>query len=357
MRSVLVALGPRSYEVLVGEGALGKLRDLIDPIWRGGPLACVADSRVWELHGATVMTAVAGMHPITFRPGEASKTWSTAGRLLRGLASGGMARDGLVVSLGGGVAGDLAGFVAAAYARGVDFVQLPTTLLAQVDSSVGGKTGVNLPEGKNLVGAFHQPRLVLCDPLPLATLPRRELRCGLAEALKHGFIADPDYLERVESLAERALAADPEALVEIVAGSCEIKARVVAADERECGIRATLNFGHTIGHAIEKVGGYRRLRHGEAVAVGMVGAALLGERVGTCSSDLAERVRRAVGHVGLPTASPGLDPESLLQAISLDKKAARGRVHWVLPVEVGRAIVTPEVPPCDVIAVLRELVR
>lgn len=359
MDRIPVDLGSRGYGILVGAGALDRLGEELAPLWRGGPVFCVADERVWRLYGAAVQAALRptmSCSGLTFRSGEPSKTWATAGRLLRELAAEGMARDGLVLSLGGGVAGDLAGFVAASYARGVDFVQLPTTLLAQVDSSVGGKTGVNLPEGKNLVGAFHQPRLVVCDPLTLASLPRREIRCGLAEALKHGFIADAAYLAQVESLSERALCAEPAALGEIAAGSCRVKAAIVVADEREAGLRATLNFGHTIGHAIEKVGGYRRYRHGEAVAVGMVGAAMVGARMGACDGSLVDRVRSAMGGVGLPTAVPGLDADELLQAISHDKKTERGRVRWVLPIEVGRVTVTPEVPGRTVVRTLRELV-
>jgi len=359
MDRIPVDLGSRSYDILVGAGALDRLGEELAPLWRGGPVFCIADERVWGLYGAAVQTALrptGSCSGLTFRSGEPSKTWATAGRLLRDLAAEGMARDGLVLSLGGGVAGDLAGFVAASYARGVDFVQLPTTLLAQVDSSVGGKTGVNLPEGKNLVGAFHQPRLVVCDPLTLGSLPRREIRCGLAEALKHGFIADGMYLAQVQSLSEHALSADPAALGEIVAGSCRIKAAVVKADEREAGLRATLNFGHTIGHAIEKVGGYRRYRHGEAVAIGMVGAAMVGARMGVCDGSVVDHVRAAMGRVGLPTAAPGLDADELLQAISHDKKTERGRVRWVLPIDVGKVTVTPEVPQRTVVRVLRELV-
>lgn len=359
MDRVRVGLGERSYDVIVGAGSMACAGDLLGAVWRGGPVARIADRRVWGLHGDEVQRGLglaANGAVLTVPPGERSKSWNTAGRLLRELASGGMARDGLVVAVGGGVTGDIAGFVAATYARGVDLVQVPTTLLAQVDSSVGGKTGVNLPNGKNLVGAFHQPRLVVCDPAFLATLPRREIRCGLAEALKHGFVADAAYLERVESLCLEALRAEPDALTAIVVGSCEIKARIVMADEQETGLRAVLNFGHTIGHAVEKVGGYRRYRHGEAVAIGMVGAAALGARIGTCSGAVASRVRAALAQAGLPTSAPGLDREALLAALAVDKKVARGKVRWVLPVEVGKVIVTADVSRRAITATLDDLV-
>ncbi|MBD3174515.1 MAG: 3-dehydroquinate synthase, partial [Armatimonadia bacterium] len=219
------------------------------------------------------------------------------------------------------------------------------------------KTGVNLPEGKNLVGAFHQPRLVMCDVLTLSSLPRRELRCGLAEALKHGLIADARYLDRVETLRSSVLEAAPDAVEEVVVGSCAIKARVVAEDERESGRRAILNFGHTIGHALEKVAGYRKLRHGEAVAVGMVGAAMVGVRAGTCDESLVERVRRCVEAAGLPASAPGLAADEVLAALTRDKKAARGEVRWVLPVGIGEVVVTPEVEPRDVRDVVATLVK
>jgi 3-dehydroquinate synthase len=358
---LVVELKERTYPIIVRDGALELLGTEASAICRGGPVVCVADERVAALYGQQVEDSLRGSVDwrgwVSVRRGERSKSWAVAGRVLRELAGLGMARDGMVVALGGGVAGDLAGFVAASFARGVDFVQVPTTLLAQVDSSVGGKTGVNLPEGKNLVGAFHQPRLVVCDVLTLSSLPRRELRCGLAEALKHGLIADADYLDRVESLRGSVLRAAPAALEEVVVGSCAIKAKVVAEDERESGRRAILNFGHTIGHALETVAGYRRLRHGEAVAVGMVGAAMLGVRAGTCDKSLVQLVRRCVEAAGLPASAPGLPADEVLAALARDKKAARGEVRWVLPVVPGEVLVTPEVEPRDVRGVVATLVE
>ncbi len=360
MPSVRIEVPGGSYDVLVEGGAARRAGELARALYAGGGLACIADARVAELHGETVLESLrdAGLRPtvLTIPPGERSKRWSMAQKLLRSLAASGMGRDGLVLALGGGVAGDLAGFVAATYLRGVDFIQIPTTLLAQVDASVGGKTGINLPEGKNLVGAFHQPRLVLCDTSLLATLGVREIRSGLAEALKHGVLADAAYYQGVVERLAPALRRDPEALAWIVAGSCAIKARVVCADEREAGVRAHLNLGHTVAHAIEAAAGYSRFRHGEAVAVGMVAACRLAERMGVCQPGLGDEVVGALRAAGLPTGAPGLAVDALMEAAASDKKRTQGRVRWVLPVRVGKVEVRGDVDDRLVREVLREVV-
>ncbi|MBM3495546.1 MAG: 3-dehydroquinate synthase, partial [Armatimonadetes bacterium] len=238
----------------------------------------------------------------------------------------------------GGMVGDMAGLAASLYMRGIRCVQVPTTLLAQVDASVGGKTGVNLRSGKNLIGAFHQPSAAYADPCSLATLPLRELRCGLAEVLKHGFIRDRAYLSGVLREMPLLLSCDPAALSRAVLGSCRIKAAVVEADETEQGVRAVLNFGHTIGHALETLDGYRRMRHGEAVAIGMVGACLVGEEVGVTAPNVTEAVRQALNAAGLPTCAPGsLTAEGIIAAMGADKKSERGSPRFVLLREVGHA--------------------
>jgi len=351
-----VELGDRGYDILIEPGALSRTGSAIRERLGTTPTACIADERVASLHWPCLEDSLrrAGLKArlMTFRPGERSKTLGTARRLLSELADLRIPRDGTVVSLGGGVAGDLAGFVAAVYQRGIAFVQVPTSLLAQVDASVGGKTGVNLPEGKNLVGAFHQPRLVVCDPLVLRTCGKRDLRCGLSEALKHGFILSEGYLSIVEQGLRASLAGDPDALAEVVRGSCAIKADVVRRDEREEGLRAILNFGHTFGHAVENVAGYRVYRHGEAVAVGMVAACHLSERLGLCSAAVRERLVADLRSTGLPVAAPGLAADRLLQAMWHDKKILKGRLRLVLPRAVGRVEVVDDVSLRDVRAAL-----
>jgi 3-dehydroquinate synthase len=252
-------------------------------------------------------------------------------------------RDTLIVALGGGVIGDLAGFAAAVYQRGVAFLQVPTTLLAQVDSSVGGKTAINHPLGKNMIGAFHQPRAVISDVATLDTLPDRELRAGLAEVIKHGFALDASFVDWLESNIDRLLKRDAAALMHAVKRSCELKARIVAADEREAGERALLNFGHTFGHAIETGAGYGAWLHGEAVAAGMVMAAELSALMGHLKKTDVERVRTLLKRAGLPVKAPALAPERMLELMALDKKAAKGKTRFVVLESIGRAALRADV--------------
>jgi 3-dehydroquinate synthase len=285
----------------------------------------------------------AGFDPftVTVPDGERYKTMRSVSRVVDALAQARFERSSVVIALGGGVIGDLAGFAAAIYSRGVEFVQIPTTLVAQVDSSVGGKTGVNHELGKNLIGAFYQPRVVLMDPGTLKTLPEREWRAGLAEVIKYGVIADEGFFESLEENIEPILKRDEDLVSNVVAHSCQIKASVVEQDEREGGLRRILNYGHTVGHALESLGRYRRLIHGEAVGIGMVYEAELSHRLGLCSEQVVVRQRRVVERTGLPTEAPPLRFASLWAAMQHDKKVSRGQVLCVLPRSIGRVEVKP----------------
>ncbi|MCS6948849.1 MAG: 3-dehydroquinate synthase [Armatimonadota bacterium] len=336
-----VPLGDRSYPILVGRGVLQHVGEHLRAL-QPSQLAILTHPQLAQWYGEPIVASLqqAGIptHLLPVPPGERTKRWEVVGRLLRQMAQRALDRRCVVVALGGGVIGDLAGFVAACYLRGVRYVQIPTTLLAQVDSSVGGKTGVNLPEGKNLVGAFHQPVLVLIDTDTLATLPRRHFRAGLAEVLKYGLIADEALWHLVRAEASSLRQGQSERLEEIVYRCCAIKARIVSEDETEQGVRAILNFGHTVGHALEAVEGYGRLLHGEAVAIGMVSAALVGEVVGVTPAGTAEEIARSLQALGLPVTLPqGVDFARLLQVMARDKKARDGQVRFVLLERVGQA--------------------
>jgi 3-dehydroquinate synthase len=271
--------------------------------------------------------------------GEEHKDWSTLNRIFDALLANGCDRKTVLFALGGGVVGDMTGFAAASYMRGVPFVQVPTTLLAQVDSSVGGKTGINHPLGKNMIGAFYQPERVVCDLGTLATLPARELSAGLAEVIKYGPIADMAFFDWIEANVDRLVARDPAALAHAVRRSCEIKAHVVGQDERESGLRAILNFGHTFGHAIEAGLGYGEWLHGEAVGCGMVMALRLSQRLGLVDAAFVQRVTALVARAGLPTVGPALGAERYLELMRVDKKAEAGQIRFVLIERPGQAAV------------------
>ena len=342
MRTVAVELGDRSYTIAIGEGALQR-RDLLAPVVSGRSVAIVSNTTVAPLYAAALRDALAAdaaqVIEVVLPDGEAHKHWSTLNLVFDALLAHRFDRNSVIVALGGGVVGDVAGFAAATYQRGIDFIQAPTTLLAQVDSSVGGKTGINHPLGKNMVGAFHQPRLVLADVGCLRTLPAREVSAGLAEIIKHGAIADPGYLAAVERDITAMRAGDLAALGDAVAGSCQIKARVVAADEREAGLRAILNFGHTFGHAIEAGMGYGEWLHGEAVGAGMVMAADLSWRLGMIGEAEVDRLTGAIAAAGLPVRGPAWSADRYLELMSVDKKAERGTPKFVLLEALGRACV------------------
>jgi 3-dehydroquinate synthase len=348
MQTLSVALGERSYPVHVGTGLLDRA-ELLVPLLAQKKAAVVTNSTVAPLYLERVAGVLARedieVVRIVVPDGEDHKDWRTLNGIFDSLLEHRCARDTTLIALGGGVIGDLAGFAAATYQRGVPFVQIPTTLLAQVDSSVGGKTAINHPLGKNMIGAFHQPLLVLADMETLETLPQRELRSGLAEVIKHGLIRDAAFFDWLEANLDRLLARDPEALEQAVVRSIAIKAEIVGQDERERGLRVLLNFGHTFGHAIETGLGYGIWLHGEAVAAGMVMAADLSRQLGYLSEVDAARIRSLLERAGLPTAAKGLTPGRMRELMRVDKKARKGRVHFVLLERLGMALLHADVPP------------
>ena len=337
-RTIEVALGDRSYPIHIGPGLLDDVELLRQQI-PSQQLLIVTDTTVAPLFLQRIrdtfqdrQVAVA-----TLPDGEQEKSLRQFENLIDMLIAGRFHRDAAAVALGGGVIGDLTGFAAATYQRGIDFVQLPTTLLAQVDSSVGGKTAVNHPAAKNMVGAFHQPKTVIIDTLTLETLPERQLRAGLAEVIKYGLIMDADFFRWLEHNIEALLARDSDALTEAIATSCLAKARVVAADERELGQRALLNLGHTFGHAIEALAGYGEVLHGEAVAIGMLLAAETSVTIGMLPADQLAPIRRLIERAGLPVTLPALAPAAILETMALDKKVKQGRLRLVLLDAIGSA--------------------
>jgi len=348
MQPLRVTLGERSYPIHIGAGLLAAA-PLYAPHVNGKAVGVVTNAVVQPLYLAQVHEALtqAGAQPIpvVVEDGEQAKGWQTLDRIFEALLAARLGRDALLVALGGGVIGDLTGFAAATYQRGIPYLQLPTTLLAQVDSSVGGKTAINHALGKNMVGAFHQPLAVIADVATLDTLPDRELRAGIAEVIKHGLILDRGFLEWLEANLGRLLARERAALEHAVRRSCELKAQVVAADEREGGARALLNFGHTFGHAIELGAGYGTWLHGEAVAAGMVMAAELSARVGLLARGDVDRVRTLIERAGLPARGPDFGAERYLELMQGDKKAAGGRLRFVLLEQIGRASLRADVDP------------
>ncbi|HVI58262.1 MAG TPA: 3-dehydroquinate synthase [Luteimonas sp.] len=351
--------GERPYRIAIGDGLLGD-GDALAASLRGRHALVVSDGNVAPLYAERVVAALRAARPdahvaIHAMPaGEREKTLARFAEAVDALAALGATRDACVYALGGGVVGDLAGFAAACWMRGIDCVQLPTTLLAMVDSSVGGKTAVDLPQGKNLVGAFHPPVAVHADTATLRTLPARELRAGLAEVVKYGAIADALFLDWIAAHADALLAGDGDALPEAIARSCTHKAAIVGRDPFERGERALLNFGHTFGHAIETAQDYGALNHGEAVAIGMVLAARLSAALGLATDTDATILRALVQRLGLPTTLPaGLDSDALLAHMRLDKKAQAGGLRFVLWDGLGRARVVAGVPEDAVLGVLR----
>ena len=329
------ALG--SYPVYVEPGGLGRLQEVVRQHLPKRRVALVADDTVYQLYrGERLGKPVWSGDVLTITPGETSKTRDQWSHLTDQLLERQFGRDSGLIALGGGVTGDLTGFVAATYMRGIDYIQAPTTLLAMLDASVGGKTGVDTPHGKNLVGAFHPPVAVLADPLTLNTLPERAYRSGLAEAVKHGLIADRAYFEWMESEVVALTGRDPEAVAHLIRRSVEIKAEIVSSDERESGHRAILNAGHTVGHALEQVSGYQ-LPHGEAVALGLVAECELAEQLGIAPAGLRGRVARLLARLGLPERFPeGLEPGALLSSMATDKKNRNAQVRFALASGLGQ---------------------
>lgn len=343
VQTLEVALGERSYPVHVGSGLLRRAAELLQPGRR--PLWLLSDRHVAPLYAGPLAAAL-GIAPdrrFIVRAGERSKSWTTLQRLLDAMLRAGLPRDGVLVALGGGVVGDLGGFASAIFQRGIDFVQVPTTLLAMVDSSVGGKTGINHASGKNLIGAFHQPVAVLADLDTLKTLPGREFRAGLAEVYKYGLLGDVRFLDWLDASREAIAAHDPDALREMVLHCCRMKAEIVAADEREAGRRALLNLGHTFGHAMEAYVGFRGLLHGEAVAVGMRIAIRLSAALGRLAPSQAREALALLDRAGLPDRIPdGMQAADFLRLMAADKKVRDGRLRLVLLDQVGRAVVTAD---------------
>lgn len=355
---VRVPLGERTYEILIGENLLERTARLIEPLALGQRGVVISDSNVVALYATRICEALRrGGREVTtlvIPAGEATKSLRQANRLLEKLPSLELDRQSFVVALGGGVVGDLAGFVAAVYLRGIQLIQVPTTLLAMVDSSVGGKTGVNLPQGKNLVGAFYQPRRVIADTATLRTLPKRELRAGFAEVIKYGAICDAAFFRWLERHYREVLRLERNAIRRAVRRCCELKAQVVSADERESGLRAILNFGHTVGHALETSAGYEGLLHGEAVAVGMCCAARLSVKRAGLKQEDALRLEALIKACGLPTRlGSRFRVETLRETMRLDKKARAGKVRFVLLKRLGAAFVSDEVTDADLEEVLR----
>jgi shikimate kinase/3-dehydroquinate synthase len=362
--TVRVALGGRSYDILIGDGLLQRAGELVAGIAPGAACAIITDENVARLHLPTVEQSLkgTGLAPTTIivPPGEASKSLSVFGRGCDDVLAARIERRDLIVALGGGVVGDLAGFVAASVRRGSRFVQIPTTLLSQVDSSVGGKTGINSRHGKNLIGAFHQPSLVLADVDTLRTLPLREFRAGYAEIVKYGLIGDARFFDWLEADADAVFHSQAEQIC-AVAVSCETKATIVARDETEQGERALLNLGHTFGHAFESLTDYdsARLVHGEGVAIGMVCAARFSARRGLCAAAVAERVERHLKAVGLPTKIRDIpewrdDAQTILDAMYQDKKVERGALTFVLLRGIGEAFIAKSVDAAEVLAFLKD---
>jgi len=350
-----VALGERSYPILIGSGLLSR-RELIEPHLRRRDVMVVTNETVGPIYLEPVRALLAGSRVATcvLPDGEQHKTLATVGRVLDALVEARFGRDCVVLALGGGVVGDIAGFAAAVYQRGVDFIQVPTTLLAQVDSAVGGKTGVNHPGGKNLLGAFHQPICVLADTDTLRTLPDRELGAGCAEVVKYGLIADAGLFDWLEGQAEALLRRDPAALGHVIRRSCELKAEIVGQDEREHGRRALLNLGHTFGHAIELHAGYGEWLHGEAVAAGTCMAAEFSARLGLLEPAAVDRVRRLFTRLQLPVTPPPVDPGRFLAAMGMDKKVVAGQIRLVLLERIGAACITGDYPAHELADYLRE---
>jgi 3-dehydroquinate synthase len=345
MERLRIELGERSYPILIGPGLLH------DAAVVGGSVAArdvlvVTNTTVAPLYLARLERALEGRRvaSVALPDGERYKTLETLAQVFDALVERRLNRDACVVALGGGVVGDMAGFAAACYQRGVDYVQVPTTLLAQVDSSVGGKTGVNHPGGKNLIGAFHQPRAVVADTDTLETLPPREFRAGLAEVIKYGLIADAAFLGWIEANLDALLRLDGAALTHAIRRSCEIKAEIVAEDEREHGRRALLNLGHTFGHAIETATGYGEWLHGEAVGTGMLMAADLSCRLGWIGASDVARVRALLERAGLPVAAPPIGAGRALELMGMDKKVLAGRIRLVLMRKVGEGVVAGDYP-------------
>lgn len=344
-----------SYPVLIGAALTRHLGALLAEQQLVADTVVITCPPVWRLHGDRLSSVLGGHAPLLMADGEKAKQLSTVSRLYERMVDRRIDRTALVIGFGGGVVGDTAGFAAATYLRGVRLAQVPTTLLSQVDSAIGGKVGVNLAAGKNLVGAFHAPSVVICDPEVLGTLPRREFRAGLYEAVKYGVIASRQLFDHIAGRLPEIFTKDPAELTPLIADCCRIKAAVVMEDEREQGPRRALNFGHTVGHALEAISRYGRFLHGEAVGYGMLAAAAVSHKRGIFPAEDLEALKGVIGHMGPLPSTGDLKATDVLDAIQKDKKVARGLLHFVLPVRLGTTTIVSDVTPKELKTALRTI--
>jgi 3-dehydroquinate synthase len=352
---VIVSSAGGMYPVVIGNGALATLATELAAATRGARRLLISSPKVWDLHGPRFRKAGADRTPILVEDGERYKNLNTVARVLDALVKAHADRSTVVIAVGGGVIGDLVGFAAATYLRGIPVVHVPTTLLAQVDSAIGGKTGVNHPLGKNLIGAFHAPSLVVADPVVLETLPRREFRAGLYEVIKYGVIAEPTLLDRTRDTLPAIFAREAGAVAPLVSASCRIKAAVVSADERESGPRRSLNFGHTVGHALEAVTRYKRFRHGEAVGYGMLAALAIGIRRGITPRALGAEVDGLITQLGPLPSVADISTKEVLAAIKRDKKVVSGTLHFIAAADRGTTIELTDVTEKELTAAVRKI--
>lgn len=343
-KKIDVHLGSRSYSILIMPGLLDDLANKLAKGLSGKNVLIITDNNVNAIYGKSVLSKISAVSEkasiSSIVPGEASKTLKTVEKLYQDCIDAELNRTSVIIALGGGVVGDIAGFVAASYMRGISFVQIPTSLLAMVDSSVGGKTGVDLPQGKNLIGAFWQPRKVIIDPDTLKTLPEREIKCGLAEVVKYGIIFDEDFFSILENKATELNDMDPQTYTKVIAKCCQLKADIVEKDEKETsGLRAVLNYGHTFAHAIETVTGYEKVNHGEAVAIGMCMAASLAVDDARLDDAAELRQENLLRKLHLPCSVEGVKPQDVYSAMYKDKKVVSGQLRFILPETIGEAVV------------------
>ncbi|MBI4006974.1 MAG: 3-dehydroquinate synthase [Planctomycetes bacterium] len=347
MNKIPVNLGERSYQITIGKNILSQLGDFIIRLTKPCKTLIITDKNVNALYADIVSKGLAAhkfdVKVVSMEPGEEKKTLSTVEVLYDAFFDHGMDRKSLVIALGGGVVGDVAGFAASTFMRGVPFVQVPTSLLAQVDSSVGGKVGVNHPRGKNMIGSFYQPIAVFIDTVTLSTLPRAELLAGMVEVIKYGVIRDASLFDYVEKSLPKILELNDDALKTIISKSCNIKARVVEEDEREAGLRAILNYGHTIGHALEALTEYKKYRHGEAVAIGMAYASKMAVIMGLADETVSMRQISLLKRLGMPTENREIKPDDIINTLYLDKKTLGGRLRFILPTKIGEVIISDKV--------------
>ncbi|MBE9179777.1 3-dehydroquinate synthase [Oculatella sp. LEGE 06141] len=362
MNTITVDLPQQPYEIAIAPGGLNQLGEQMQPLKLGKKVLLVSNPALFRLYGERAIASLerAGFEVVqaTLPAGERYKTLNSIQKIYDIALANRLERSSTIVALGGGVVGDMAGFAAATWLRGINFVQVPTSLLAMVDAAIGGKTGVNHPQGKNLIGAFHQPRLVVIDPEVLHTLPAREFRAGIAEVIKYGVIWDLELFTQLEAAQrlDQSRYVDDALLQTILTHSCKAKAHIVSKDEKEAGLRAILNYGHTIGHAIESLTGYRLITHGEGVAIGMVAAGAIALDMGQWDEDAAQRQHALIQKAGLPTQLPsGLDIAAIVSSLQSDKKVQSGRVRFVLPTQIGAAMVTDQVSSTTIQTVLQQM--